>query len=546
MRPSIIFSLLISALLITQNACSEGSSSSGGGAPSSSSSDGSTTFAVTDAPTDQLASFQIEIAQIAMIDSSQNATVVFENQGQSRVNLLELQDSHQIVTRSDIQGSFTAVRLDYEHATALDKDGQALTLTTGQSGSIEYQFDAPITLGQQNLMIEIDIAVDASISDVSTGASGSLSFNPVIIPEALDAGSRSIENLTGQLSAVSENSAELTIEAGFINLQFDAQSRFMTNSLNGLLGQLNTTLQELLAVGQQVRVNGEFDVSNQTLLVSHIEIEDISAAEFAVTGVLMSQSQGQITLAVTETSDPSLELGELVSFQTDADTMIRFDLQDPQILGLNSATLADLQIGQELRIISTNTTALDIDIRPNLVRAVVLSVQIDGSFLVRLESVNGMSPQSLGLDQDLVVEFPASFVVDLNIADRFQVQGVFSEDLNGRLLVTNPQIQVEFLDSLESIHIDVGSPSDQFALIEGLLDYDTIQSTQEVTFTVNSETLILIRGRVLQSATVTAFFAQINGNNGRELNATGHYDPDTNTFVAELVVVEEGRDSDES
>ncbi|HBP18335.1 MAG TPA: hypothetical protein DEA08_11155 [Planctomycetes bacterium] len=373
--------------------CSGGSSGSGGASTSSGStsaaSTGGVTFALTDAPSDDLSALTVEVTGLSVTDDQGVTQQVFPGPGGGRVsaNLLRLRGVSKLLSHLSLPpGTYQRLDLDYTGAAAADRVGNALSVSPA-SGRASSTFSPPLVVTGASQLVEVDFDVDASVTNLVLGAGGSLTLDPTLLLKVERQGAGyAFEDFHGSVAAIqSGQGLDVQLGAGTVRVLVDGATRI---AARGSL-QTGPAGLGLLQVGDPLEIHGTFDIGAGAVRASAIELDDgLNMSGPEAQGIVLSTNASGFELLVLARRDALFPLGSVQQVAVDAATRYAYDGY-PGV----SASLSSLRPGQEVRVYGVPGTVSGVKLRETRLEGTVQSVA-NGRAQVSAQSFERVSVSS--------------------------------------------------------------------------------------------------------------------------------------------------------
>jgi hypothetical protein len=448
--------LLCSFLLLSLCACSGGSSGGGGAAPAATQTS-NTTVGLTDAPSDDLSVLQVEITGLSVEDGAGTQTSLFPGAGGATltVNLLRLRGFSRLLTSLALpQGTYTRLLLSYRAATAVDRAGNALSVTPS-SGTATGVFAGGYTVTGSHRYVEVDFDVDASVGSLTTGPGGSLQLQPVLLLEVEDSGvTRELEDFKARVQAVGTNTLDVALGAGTARVQVDGATQLVAGGRVTSLSS-GASLAALFAPGDAVEVRGRYDVNAKLVRAAAVELEDglgFSASGPELEGLVVALGSGQVSVLVLDPRDSGALVGSTRAFALGANTQYGYD-HFPAV----AASESSLALGQEVRTFGSGT-ANGVKLRQTRLEGTVLAVDAAQRQLqvtvTRLERVDVARVPGFANPVLIQLDGPVPAAAAVNAA--IELQGQFNRTAPGVFDVAAAGVQPDVDDDqLEGVIFSV-------------------------------------------------------------------------------------------
>jgi len=472
------------------------------------------TFALTDAPSDELASLNVELTRIAVLDSSGASTQVFPGAGGGRLqaNLLQLRGVSKLLAHLSLPpGDYAQLQLDYTGATATDRAGNTLRVSPA-NGTVGASFTPALTVTGSNQLVEIDFDVDASVSNLVSGPGGSLTLDPTLLLDVQNQGTGyALEDFHATVTAVGPDFVDVQVQGGVIRVQVGSGATILS------LGGVSTGLAGLaaLAVGLEVEVHGSYDIAAGAVRAVAIELEDGAPGMRGpdTQGVVLSVGAADFELLVLERRDGVYPVGSVQRVSTDANTGFAYD----GFPGL-PATFANLTPGQEVRVFGAPSIASGVKLRATRVEGTVSAVG-GGSATLDVTSFERVDVSGRpSLPAQIQVSLGG---VSLSQGSRVELEGHFNRSAPGVFDPLTASQQGQEDDQIEGTTFQTVSSSPLTLTITG--DAGQLGASVTLTVVTGPQTVVVERDRLGTTTVVTPADLEAGIGAGRyaELRAKG-------------------------
>jgi hypothetical protein len=536
----------LAALALLIAACAGEDGSGGGGSGSDA---GSVTFALTDAPSDELSVFQIELTGLTIFNTGGQPTKIFpQTTGQTRVvNLLRLRDVHELLGNVQLKpGDYDKLELTFINAVAVDNAANKLNINPSDSGAVTILMQPPLPIGKGNLFFEVDFDVNNSVSNLVTGPGGSLTLNPLIIARVDDTptGGQKIEDFKGIVQSVSAMAMTVSLGAGSVKVLLTPTTTVEANGAFLSAGTPGFDLSTIIKSGNIVEVDGTFNAAQNTVTATYIELEDslsgISGPE--AQGLVVALGANSFELLVTESRDSGFTPGSIETITYDGSTFFKWS--DPSAV----ASSSNLRQGMEVRTTGSSGApagALEVKLRETELRGNILSVSAGAlQATMNVALIEGVSiSQFPGFSNPVTLQFFVSMPTGISVGAFVETEGHFDRTTNGIFDVTDDDTHGEdnHTHSLEGYTFSIVSTNPLVLSLTGQLESATGVTVITGTVVLASNVVIIEQNdnadtKVQISA--SALEAGINAGKYVELKAEGPYDAQSNTLTATKIVAE--------
>jgi hypothetical protein len=537
--------LPLAALLLTLAACAGEDGGGGGGG----SDDGSVTFALTDAPSDELSVFQVEVTGLQIFNTAGAPTQVFpQTAGQTTVvNLLRLRGIHHLLGNMQLKpGDYDRIELSFINAVAVDNGANKLTINPATSGTVTIQLQPALRVGQSNLLFEIDFDVNNSVGNLVTGPGGSLTLNPLIIARVDDTptGGQHIEDFKGVVQAVRPMEMVVTLGAGTVRVILTANTIVEANGTFTSAGSAGFDLTTIVQSGNIVEVDGLFNAAQNSVTATKIELEDglsgFNGPE--AQGLVLSLGTGSFDMLVTESRDSGFVPGTTQTITYTGSTFFKWD--DPDAVAASS----NLRLGMEVRTTGSTGTpaaAQGVKLRETELRGTITAVNA-GALQATMDvaRIEGVSVSTFaGFSNPVTLQFFGTMPVSISANSFAEVEGHFDRTTNGFFDVTDGDAHGEdnHTHSLEGNGFSIVSTNPLVLSISGQLESATGVVSITGTVVLAGNVVIIEQNDNADTkvqVTAAALEAGINSGKYVELKAEGPYNAQTNTLTATKIVAE--------
>lgn len=348
---------------------------------------GSVTFALTDAPSDDLSALQVEITEVRATDILGAPTRIFPAvPGETLVvNLLRLRDLHFLLGNHPVGlSAIDELVVSFENASAVDNAGNLLTVTPA-AATVTVELDPPIAIGRGNVFVELDFDVDDSVDDLTLGAGGSLTLNPTILVDVTtDRVRRDIDDVEGVVIEVESRRLVVALGFGDVTVRVDGSTEIETDDAE-LLTSSSVDLGDFFSSGDRVEVEGWYLPAENTILADKIELQDDDGTRFE--GVVVRVDTTAFDVLVTDTRNSGLAVGSTQTITVAAGTA--FEYKDPPA----DADAARLALGQRVQVRSSPaapTTAIEVELRKTRLEGLITSLTADLGATLAVARVEGI------------------------------------------------------------------------------------------------------------------------------------------------------------
>lgn len=353
---AILRSLVLSLAIISLAGCG-----GGGGTGTSTGRGGASTamqVSMSDAPADQVLSFQLTINSIVLTSST--GTTVGVLPAAATVEISHLQATAQPVSQVTLPpGTYTGATVSMSGVTAtyVNLSGQTATTTVTGTFNVPVALNPSLVVGTNPVALNLDLNLASSVlSLTSSGFSPTITATAGNVPAASqqEEGNGGVHDLTGVITSLGSNSFVLAVSQAATPFTIAVDSNTQFTGVTGFSG---------LAAGAIVEVNAAFE-SNNTLLASKVEAEVgiLQEAE----GVVVSRTAGSgstansFTIAVQNAAGTGAPLpGTLLTAQADATTTYILPADEASLSGLSFtpafSSFANLAVGQRVEVRTTST-----------------------------------------------------------------------------------------------------------------------------------------------------------------------------------------------
>jgi uncharacterized protein DUF5666/uncharacterized protein DUF4382 len=347
--------LLLSFAIISLAKCGSGS---GAGSRQVGGAETAMQVSLSDAPADQVLSFQLTINSIVLTSSTGATAGVLP--AAATVEISHLQATAQPLSQVTVPpGTYTGATVSISGVTAtyVNLSGQVASANFTGTFNVPVTFSPSLVVGTTPVALNLDLNLASSVVSLTTSA-----FTPTMtaiasnVPAASqqEEGNGGVHDLTGIITSLSSNSFVLLVSQAATPLTIAVDSNTQFTGVTGFGG---------LAVGNVVEVNAAFE-SNNTLLASKVEAEVgiLQEAE----GVVVSRTAGSgstpnsFTIAVqNSTATGVLSPGILLTVQADATTTYILPADEASFSGLSFtpafSSFANLAVGQRVEVRTTSS-----------------------------------------------------------------------------------------------------------------------------------------------------------------------------------------------
>lgn len=398
---SIVRAGVLGALVAGLAACSGGGGGGGGGPINNG--NANSTFALTDAESDDLSSLQVEVTRLSITDTNGVETQIFPLNGMQTqvVNLLRLRDVQVLLGNVQLPAAtYANLTLSFQNAQAIDDDGNPLTVTPN-AGDVFIQLTPPVTLGQGNVFFQLDFDVEDSVANVTPGPGGSVTINPVIVVRVDTNNDLEVDDFEGTITAVAPDRITVALGIGTVDVVVNANTEIEIDDQD--INAAGLDLTTVFNVGDQVEVDGNYDPILGVVVADEIEVDDDNDGP-NFKGLVVAVAAGSFDVLVTEGGGTPFAPGSVQTVTFDANTDFEYDNPDVD------AQANQLGIGQEVRVngfVSSPAQARKVRLRRTRLSAVVNSVDnANRQASITVSEVEGVNVTSIpGFDPQVTVTF---------------------------------------------------------------------------------------------------------------------------------------------
>jgi hypothetical protein len=534
----------LAALVLGLAACGGESEGGGGG-----SDQGSVTFSLTDAPSDELSVFQVEVTGLTIFDTAGTPTQVFPKQaGQTTVvNLLRLRGIHHLLGNVQLApGNYDKIELSFINAVAIDNAANKLTINPANFGGVVIQLQPPLPVGKSNMFFEIDFDVNSSVSNLVTGPGGSLTLNPLIIARVDDTptGGQRIEDFKGVVQSVGAMRMHVGLGTGGVNVNLTSTTMVEANGTYTSAGSPGFDLSTIVSVGDIVEVDGAFNAAQNAVIATSIELEDgMSGFDGPeAQGLVVALGAGSFDMLVTESRSSGFAPASIQTINYTAGTFVKWDDPDAAAAGSN------LRLGMEVRTTGTSSAPADaqaVKLRETELRGTITSVNA-GALQATMDValIEGVSVANFpGFSNPVTLQFFVAMPAGISATSFAEVEGHFDRTTNGIFDVTDDDSHTEdnHTHSLEGYSFSVVTSSPLTISLSGQLESATGVTNVTATVVLAGNVVVIEQddnADINIQITASALEAGINSGRYVELKAEGPYDSGTNTLTATKIVAE--------
>ena len=379
---------LVLSLFLVSAACDDNNSSSGStGTGTQQSQMGSATISLTDAPSDDIESFQIDVTAVTLTRASGAVSSVLDQT--ANVDLTELQELGDVLNIADLPvGLYTSASMTFDFSTASARlVGQTTdaALKDSAGNALTGLVSVPVSFGNSTInivanrltLVEFDFDLDTTVT-VDTTAN-EISVEPTIVMKVDPTDAKSLI-LLGELVSVDTAATTFDMQLKRPNRPAIRTVTCASNSLtafqiNGdvLLGDAGLTALSGLATASRVQCYGATNPTTQQIDVSHVEAGTgtIGSGTDIVHGYVISRDVGA-------GQDPSLTVrghsvnasGTRINFNTDF--TVNLSLTNSKVVkraSTQSFSSDDINVGQAIRVFGSLTgTTISADTASDLTR----------------------------------------------------------------------------------------------------------------------------------------------------------------------------------
>lgn len=508
-----------------------------------------TSFLLTDAPVDDLSVFQVEITRVDIQDTSNTVTNVFPQVANSTmvVNLLDLQGINNLLANVGLNpGTYDEIELDFINASAVDINANALTVLPQTSGSVTIELNPAVVVTSTSATVQIDFDVNSSISNLVIGVGGSLTLNPTVFATQQGTGSIAVHEIRGVASAVTTTG--LTLDANGSTLAVSIDASTTVEDANGSIHTNVADLTTLVNANDSVSVSGQLDSASASITASEIEVKGNATTigtRKEVRGIVTSVGSGTFDLYVRDARQSGLAVGSVQTVTTTAGTVFSYD--DPAA----SATFANLNAGQSVRVFGSSTSALDagrVTLRDTDINGTIASIDTTAlTAAMTVASVRRVAVSVItGLSNPVTLQFTGSIPAQVTVGRVISVEGDFNRTTPGVFNVKAGEVEVEDNGEaeIEGGTYSIVTSSPLVLSVTGKGEGITGTAPFTVNVAMASNVVILERDKSTNTTRTISqadVIAGINLPRYKSISAEGAYDAGTNTITATKIRADIGQ-----
>ncbi|MCA8939669.1 MAG: DUF4382 domain-containing protein, partial [Planctomycetes bacterium] len=374
--------------------------------------------------------------KIDIEDTSNNTTNVFPGAqpGTLIVNLLNLQGVNSALANLTLSpATYDEIEFEYQNATAVDKNANALSVLPQTSGSVRIKLNPAAVVTTTSSTIQIDFDVNNSISNLVLGAGGSLTLSPTVFAtqQGASAPAAPVQELKGTISALTSTTLTVSARGSSFDVSIDANTS--VEDVNGSVSTNVTDLALLMSIGNAVEIDGQLNASTNSILATSIEVKGATQAAVngrTMRGLVRAINGNDISVLVTDARNSGLSAGSTQTLVASANTVFAYDRPAA------AATLANLSPGQEISVNGTQASVLDaqrISLRETKLRGQVASVNSGMNLAtLTLSSINKMSASLFpNVTSPVTFVFPQGVPAAVSVGATIEVEGVFNRSAQG-------------------------------------------------------------------------------------------------------------------
>ncbi len=503
-------------------------------------------FTITDAPNDELSVLQVELTELKIIDVEGNETLIFaETNGQTYIlNLLDLQGLNALLGSVPLTpGLYKSLSLSYKNATALDVNGNVLTVKENHFGNAKVNLNPYLEVGTDNVYIEIDFDLNNSVFNIVSGPHGSLLLMPTLVVKISGTESNpELEEFKGIVHLVtSESEMIITVNGETIKIIITDDTIIEIDELIITPTFPGFEFSHLFLPGNIVEIYGTLDVATNTVTAAKIErLFENHALGFQ--GIVVNKTDLNFDVLVLGSRDSGYTLGSIQTVTFDNNTFFLYT--DPA----KAADFEKLAIGQDVRITGTPedaSAAQKVKLKETKIFGTIVSLNAALSQLVfTVKKIEGIDISNIpGFINPITVEFVVEFPSDLKVGAEISLEGFFNRETDGTFSVYtydpddeesgNETVNNTWVGKIFSV---LSSSPPMFSITRGGSGGNIENRT--VTVNVDSSTIIVEKNKSsTTSITAAELVDRINSGAYSQMKAKGGFNSSEKTLLATQIVM---------
>jgi hypothetical protein len=515
----------------------------------------SASFALTDAPVDDLSAFQVELTKVEIVGANNSRTTVFPVTPNATitVNLLQLVGVNQLLGNVALaNGAYKEIVLEFDNAVAVDVNLNPLTVLPQTSGSVTIKLSPPAVVSGGSTFFLIDFDVNASISNLVTGSGGALTLSPVVFARERGrpngpAAKLAMRDIKGTIDSVDTDEIVLRNVSGLgngtIRVKTDGSTEVEVNDVE-VVGPADLTA--ILTAGMRVEVEGSYDTTIGAVRATEIEECDGDDDGREIEGVVTAIGTGTFDIHVIGSGDSGLAVGSTQTVTHDAGTTFVYD--DPD----GPADKTDLVVGQAVEVEGSSASALDaeeVELSDTQLRGTVTAVN-GTQFTLDVTTVERVAVGSLtNFSNPVTVETGQTVTYSVN--DTVEVEGHFNRTTVGIFDAASTDDDDDDDDAeIEGETFSVAGTAPLTLSVTGEGEGLGLSNPATITVELGANVTIIEKDEVNDTVSLidaATLEAGITAGTYDEIEAEGSFDAGSNTLTARKIKVEiDGDDDDDN
>lgn len=501
-------------------------------------------FTLTDAPNDELSVLQVELTKLSIFDVDGIETLIFseEDSGTTFVlNLLNLQDLNALLGSVPMEpGFYKSLSLSYKNATALDTEGNVLTVKENHYGTAKVNLNPYLQVTDENVYIEIDFDLNNSVFNIVSGPHGSILLMPTLVVKiGTPENSPELDEFKGIVESVASDSMIITVNGETLNILVTDDTVIEVDEIIITPKDPGFDLFTFFIPTNMVEIYGTLDVATNTVTAVKIERKfENHGLEFQ--GIVVSLTDASFDVLVLRSRDSGFALGSVQTITFDANTFFLYT--DPS----KAASFDKLALGQDVRVTGLPTDAsIAQKVKLKETKLVGTIVSLDpatGTLVLTVSKSEGIDITKIPLFVNpITVEFIIEFPTDLKVGAEIKLEGFFNRETDGTFSVytydpddDNEEITEENGETVPNTWVGktfTAVSSSEFTITRG-------GDAMTATVVLASGVKIIEKDRSeTTDISASALFSNINSDKYDQMKAKGLYNKGTNILTADLIVM---------
>jgi hypothetical protein len=508
-------------------------------------------FTMTDAPSDDLSVLQVELTEMKIKDTLDNETVIFtEVEGETFIlNLLDLQGVNELLGTVPLEPAiYKEINLSYKNATALDNDGNQLTILPQHFGDIKMLLNPYVSVSEENVYFQIDFDVNNSVSNIVKGKKGHLMLMPTLIVKINDYedGDCQLDEFKGEVISVDSMSLVVMFNDNELTVNLTDSTVVEVDEVIMNPTYPNFDLTTLIFPGNLVEIKGTLDAATNTVTATSIE-RKFEDEGYEYKGIITAIGESTFDLMVQDAGESGLEIGSIQTVTIDENTFIYFcdpyapATQEMLALGQRAKVLsaaADIALAEKVKLCETKLKGTVASISPDL-----------NQITMNVECICGVAVENIeGFVNPVTVEFEGEFPAEAVVDDEIKVEGHFNRVTIGIFTAMDFDLINEDDDDEEGDGSHGTVVGKTYSLVSSSPLIITITrgngggnvDGRTITVEVTGDTDLIERqqtGNSTKSITQEEFIDGVSNNTYWKLKADGTYN-ESGTLIAEKIIAD--------